>query len=361
MGSVNAELDSVRRLTAENRDQQADVGVLFELVQSKRQELEDGIRQRREAGFDAAQAVVITNRGKRTMDQMRRTVHRMEAREDALLAIRTDRAKAAYGNARWTGIVTTSVAALAVTALLFATRRIERERLRVIQAREDFLAIASHELRNPMNAVHLHVQGLRGALDRHAGLSPAVLRERLDRTAADVVRLTQLIDNLLDVSRMQAGPLQLEPERLELRQLAEEVVQQFRRGAAEPVTLESEAGTIVGEWDRLRLAQILTNLVSNAVKYGEGKPVRVALGADQKCAWIVVEDRGIGMTQEQQAKLFGRFARGVSRRQYGGFGLGLWITRQLVEAMGGQIRVTSEPGRGSTFEVELPLSRAAKA
>ena len=117
-----------------------------------------------------------------------------------------------------------------------------------------------------------------------------------------------------------------------------------------------DAQEVVGLWDRVRLDSVIGNLVSNAVKFGEGKPINVSVSCDGSVARIVVTDQGIGIAPEEQARIFGKFERAVSERHYGGFGLGLWVVRQIVEAHGGSIRVASEAGKGSTFVVELPLS-----
>jgi len=116
---------------------------------------------------------------------------------------------------------------------------------------------------------------------------------------------------------------------------------------------------VVGWWDRLRVEQVVSNLLSNAIKYGDGQPIVVALDQDGRSARLCVKDHGIGIAPEHHERLFARFERGVSRRQYGGFGLGLWITRQLVDAMGGRISVDSRPGQGATFSIVLPLDSAA--
>lgn len=112
---------------------------------------------------------------------------------------------------------------------------------------------------------------------------------------------------------------------------------------------------LVGKWDRLRIEQIITNLVSNALKFGQGKEVVVSATSDGESARIQVVDSGIGLSPEDQVRIFQKFERAVPVRHFGGFGLGLWVVRQIVEALGGTISVESEPGRGSTFTVELPL------
>ena len=112
--------------------------------------------------------------------------------------------------------------------------------------------------------------------------------------------------------------------------------------------------SLVGLWDRSRLDQILTNLVTNAIKYGQGKPVDVTIASASGLAEMRVADRGIGVDPAQQERIFGKFERAASQRNYGGLGLGLWITRELVELMNGQVRVESSPGHGATFIVSLP-------
>jgi signal transduction histidine kinase len=114
---------------------------------------------------------------------------------------------------------------------------------------------------------------------------------------------------------------------------------------------------VTGNWDRLRLEQVVTNLISNAIKYGPRKPIELRIEQSDGTARLTVRDQGIGISEHDQARVFEPFERAVSVRHYGGFGLGLWITRKIVEAHGGAIRVQSRPGEGSTFVVELPSDR----
>jgi signal transduction histidine kinase len=180
-------------------------------------------------------------------------------------------------------------------------------------------------------------------------------------------RLEGLVDQLLDVSRITAGKMVLAPEAIDLAALVREVVGRFSQPSlAEAGAIHVQAqGTIEGAWDRLRLEQIVTNLLSNAVKYGAGRPISVEVGASLPGAeadvWLVVTDEGIGMSSDDLGRIFGRFERAVSGRNYGGLGLGLWIVRQVVDAMGGTISVESRPGRGSTFTVRLPRHAAPTA
>jgi signal transduction histidine kinase len=248
-------------------------------------------------------------------------------------------------------------------------RRVERERSNLIteleaavRARDDFVSIASHELRNPLNALQLQLTGILRAFQRASGAPPAEqLRDRVVQADQQVGRLARLLDNLLDVSRIGAGAIALELEEVNLADVVETVVEQFR-GEAAPRQITFHAGQrVVGQWDRLRLEQIVSNVLSNAIKYGNGRPIVISLEGDTRVARLSVTDHGIGIAPEQHERLFARFERGVSGERYGGFGLGLWITRQLVDAMGGTISVDSQPGQGATFSIVLPLRGAAAA
>lgn len=227
-----------------------------------------------------------------------------------------------------------------------------------VQLRDEFVSVAGHELRTPLAALQLQVQGLliqasKGSL----GPLPPKLVERLNKAQAQVGRLDTLVAGLLDVSRIAAGRLMLDKEEVDLAGLASEVVDRFgdhvARGASE-ISIEA-SHRVVGHWDRMRLDQVLTNLVSNALKYGAGAPIQIRIESDGERARLAVHDQGIGISAEDRSRIFGRFERAVSERNYGGLGLGLWISWQIVKAHGGDISVESEIGEGSTFIVELPL------
>jgi signal transduction histidine kinase/integral membrane sensor domain MASE1 len=225
-----------------------------------------------------------------------------------------------------------------------------------LKVREDFLAVAGHELKTPLTSLLLQLQGLQRALKK--GFEITNLGDRLERATGAGLRLENLINQLLDVSRISSGRLKLEPEPFELEQLLREVVDRFSEQAqrvGSQVSLEAR-GPAAGTWDKSRIDQVLTNLVSNALKYGEGRPVEIALKESDTEAVVTVVDHGIGIAEEQQHKIFDRFERAVGTREFGGFGLGLWICRQIAQASGGRIEVKSAPGEGSTFTLRLPLS-----
>ncbi|MEZ0228804.1 MAG: sensor histidine kinase, partial [Planctomycetota bacterium] len=178
-----------------------------------------------------------------------------------------------------------------------------------------------------------------------------------------VQHLTTLVERLLDVSRIAENRLVLQPQDADFVAIVKEVVE--RLGAAIDasgceVTVRSPA-SLVGCWDRVRLGQVFTNLLSNAVKYGAGKPVEVGLEAIDGSARLSVKDHGIGIELGKMERIFTRFHRGVPATSYGGFGLGLWISKELVAAMSGEIRVDSQPGQGARFTVTVPTRFSERA
>jgi len=239
--------------------------------------------------------------------------------------------------------------------------RLYREAREAVRARDEFLSIASHELKTPLTTLQLQIQGLarklKSSVERPAlqGLAP-----RVATSERQIERLTALINNLLDISRITAGRLDLDLEPVDLAAVAKEAAARFGEELARAgCVLELRAeGECVGRWDRLRLEQVVTNLLSNAAKYGAGRPIEIEVNGGEATARFSIRDHGIGIPAEHQARIFERFERAVSDRHYGGLGLGLWIVRQIVEAFGGTIQVESRAGAGSTFTVLLP--RAAQ-
>jgi PAS domain S-box-containing protein len=233
-----------------------------------------------------------------------------------------------------------------------------------VHARDVFLRVASHELKTPLTAAQLQIQSARRQLRREPGEAAANLVLRLEATAKSVERLGTLVNALLDVSHVAAGKIVTEREPFDLSELVARAVGGFTRAASGrgcEIGLDLEPGiSMVG--DPARLEQVLSNLLSNAIKYGEGKPVSVRLRrSGPRHVSLDVLDHGIGIAPDDQLRIFEKFERAASARHYGGLGLGLWIARQIVEASGGVLRVSSAAGEGSTFTVQLPLDRDAKA
>jgi signal transduction histidine kinase len=226
-----------------------------------------------------------------------------------------------------------------------------------VRIREDFLSVASHELKTPLTPLALKLQ----SLARDLGAQPEadfVLRARahVEACRKQVRKVSELIGDLLDVSRIVAGRFTLELEEVELAALVREVASRHESHAEQArCTLTLSLSEVRGRWDRLRLEQVVTNLLDNAFKYGQGHPVRVRLAEEAGRAVLEVKDEGIGIEPAGLSRIFQRFERAVSERHYGGLGLGLYITRTIVEGLGGHIGVESTPGQGALFRVELPL------
>jgi len=220
-----------------------------------------------------------------------------------------------------------------------------------VRARDEFLTVAAHELRTPLTSLRLQVQ-------RTARLEDAPDAARL--TLRSVERLCRLADQLLDVSRMAGGQMALTFERADVLGVVQETAARLREEAERngcDIRVHS-SGPVQADCDPLRMEQVVENLLTNAIKYGRGKPIEISVVANGRCASVTVRDHGIGIRTEEQARIFERFARAVSVRKYGGLGLGLFISRQIAEAHGGSIRVSSVPGSGATFSVEFPLEHA---
>lgn len=233
-------------------------------------------------------------------------------------------------------------------ALAIDNARLYREACDAVAAREEFLRVASHELRTPVQALRFTLHSLERA-SQPASLPP------LSRANKQVDRLSALIESLLTVSRMGTSHLLLKLEQLDLGELVAQVAQRSVEDARRAgSTLRVDAAPVPVRGDRARIEQAISILVVNAIKYGAGKPIEMKVDTLDGMARVTVTDHGIGIAKEDAARIFDRFERAVSVRHYGGVGLGLYIARGIAEAHGGRITVTSEPGSGSSFSLLLP-------
>jgi PAS domain S-box-containing protein len=226
-----------------------------------------------------------------------------------------------------------------------------------LRERDEFLSMVSHELRSPLAALKLNVQTIREELKLgNTERMVARLPDRLDRVQKQADRVEELISRMMNASVVAAGKTRLVPQAVDLSVLAAAVVADMAETAKQAnceLSLHAPE-PVVGEWSPEHIQEVIRNLVQNALKFGRGEPVQVTVGGDTTHGWVSVEDRGIGIAEVDQERIFGRFQRAVNPRNYAGFGLGLWIAKETVQVSGGKISVRSQPGEGATFMVSLP-------
>jgi signal transduction histidine kinase len=373
---LSANLAQLRALTVRNREHQADVDRLAAATALKLEELALAIGQRRESGFTAAQTMVATNVGKRTMDEARAIVARMEAREDALTALRTAQEARSYRTARLTEFVSTGVAFFAVVALFFVTERYGAERMRAVRAAEaqqaqlrealqlkdEFVALVAHELRTPTNTIVGWARML-----EEGTLNP----DRADKAVAAISRnaasLRQLIDDLMDTSQLVSGRMRLTIGVVDLAEVVRDAIEAARLSAdnkSVALMAHIEPGLPSMQGDAGRLKQVVWNLAANAIKFTpKGGEVTVRLASNDRGLRLEVRDSGIGIDAAFLPHVFERFRQAtVPSAGQGGVGLGLAIVRHLVELHGGTVSAHSAGlGQGSTFVIELPITTPGAA
>jgi signal transduction histidine kinase len=232
------------------------------------------------------------------------------------------------------------------------------ELTREVALHDEFLSTLGHELRNPLAPLFMQAQYLLDAVQQ--GDPKALTREWLEPQIEGFCRRLKkflaMLERLMDLSRMSAGQLSLELEEFDLVALVRDVAASFERelSAARSDLLLDLPSHLVGVWDRMRVEQIFSNLLSNAIRYGASRPIEVTLGGDLEQIELVVKDHGIGIPEADRERIFQRFERAGKTRSSGGFGIGLWTVDKCCSAMGGRISVTSQPGKGSEFTVMLP-------
>ncbi|MCV4340992.1 hybrid sensor histidine kinase/response regulator [Pseudomonas capsici] len=244
-------------------------------------------------------------------------------------------------------------------ALLKRLQATQGELEHAIRMRDDFMSIVSHEVRTPLNGLILETQlrKLHLAKDNTSAFTLDKLRGMVERDERQIQSLIRLIEDMLDVSRIRTGKLSIRPNAFDLSELVGQLLENFAAQIAateSTVTLFADE-TVIGVWDEFRIEQVVANLLTNAMRYGARKPIAVRVYCADGEARVEVTDQGIGISEENQKRIFQQFERVTAKHAVAGLGLGLFISEQIVLAHGGRIVVESEEGKGSTFRVCLPL------
>lgn len=227
------------------------------------------------------------------------------------------------------------------------------------------MAIASHELKTPLTSLKLQIQLFERGVAKNDSLAftQEKIKSFIEKNSLQIDRLTRLVDDMLDISRIRTGKFSLKKEPCDLNLMLNNILlrtkEQFEAsGSGLPeITCPEKA---YGEWDPLRIEQLLTNIITNAIRYGLGRSISIDIQNHQETVRIMVKDNGLGIAKSDLDKIFMRYERGLLSREVSGLGLGLFITKQIVDAHGGKIWVESEINKGSTFFVDLPSSSVSE-
>ncbi|MHC5786999.1 hybrid sensor histidine kinase/response regulator [Pseudomonas idahonensis] len=245
-------------------------------------------------------------------------------------------------------------------ALLNKLQATQNELEQAVRMRDDFMSIVAHEVRTPLNGLILETQLRKMHLAREnaAAFSLDKMHAMVDRDERQIKSLIRLIEDMLDISRIRTGKLSIRPSRFDLAQLVRGLVENFApqvEAAQSSLSLEAEQ-PLQGHWDEFRIEQVISNLLTNALRYGAKSPIQVRVYAQDGEARVEVRDHGIGISEENQKRIFQQFERVSASHVAAGLGLGLFISEQIVTAHGGTISVESRMGEGALFRVSLPLS-----
>ncbi|MHC8407258.1 hybrid sensor histidine kinase/response regulator [Pseudomonas sp. TMB3-21] len=244
-------------------------------------------------------------------------------------------------------------------ALLLKLQSTQLELEQAVRMRDDFMSIVAHEVRTPLNGLILETQlrKMHLARDNAAAFALDKMHAMVDRDERQIKSLIRLIEDMLDVSRIRTGKLSIRPSRFDLSTLVRGLLENFAPqidAAESSVTLDAEH-PVIGNWDEFRIEQVISNLITNALRYGAKSPISVKVYSEGAEARVEVRDLGIGISEENQKRIFQQFERVTAKHAVAGLGLGLFISEQIVTAHGGSITVESRIGEGALFRVCLPL------
>lgn len=228
-----------------------------------------------------------------------------------------------------------------------------------IRSRDEFLSIASHELKTPLTSMLLQTQhalhSIRNVSLAHFSIES--LLKMLESVENQTKRLSKMINDFLNISLINTGNLQLEYDEVDLNKLVQDVINEFSPKIKEEeyILTYFQEDKITGLWDKVRIEQVVSNILSNALKYGSGKPIEITVRSNYSKAQVIIKDHGIGVPKDKQKKVFQLFERGVPQEEYKGLGVGLFITREIVRAHQGELTFSSKPRHGSVFTINLPI------
>ncbi|CAI8909413.1 hybrid sensor histidine kinase/response regulator [Pseudomonas koreensis] len=244
-------------------------------------------------------------------------------------------------------------------ALLQQLQSTQLELEQAVRMRDDFMSIVAHEVRTPLNGLILETQlrKMHLARDNAAAFTLDKMHAMVDRDERQIKSLIRLIEDMLDVSRIRTGKLSIRPNRFDLTQLVSNLLQNFAQQieAAETEVSFTAPQPVEGYWDEFRIEQVVSNLLTNALRYGGRSPIQVRVYREGDEARVEVQDRGIGISEENQKRIFQQFERVSAKTVVAGLGLGLFISEQIVAAHGGSIVVESQINEGALFRVCLPI------
>ncbi|SEK92370.1 Signal transduction histidine kinase [Pseudomonas sp. NFIX51] len=244
-------------------------------------------------------------------------------------------------------------------ALLKQLQATQNELEQAVRMRDDFMSIVAHEVRTPLNGLILETQlrKMHLARDNASAFTLDKMHAMVERDERQIKSLIRLIEDMLDISRIRTGKLSIRPSRVDLVQLVRGLLENFapQAEAAESSIALNAEDSVLGQWDEFRIEQVISNLLTNALRYGAKSPIEVRVYSAGGQARVEVRDHGIGISEENQARIFQQFERVSVNHAVAGLGLGLFISEQIVTAHGGTIEVDSRIGEGALFRVCLPL------
>lgn len=238
-------------------------------------------------------------------------------------------------------------------------KKAEKKLEDALATKNEFISIASHELKTPLTALQLQVEMAKRVLDMEnsEGLSPEKVKAIIDRTHKDVLRLSRLVDDMLDVSRINTGKFNMSYEYFNLEDYIEEFLERATTGLPNftKLTKISVNAPVIVRWDRFRIEQVILNLFTNAIRYGGNSAIHFTVTAGGGYAYIKVKDHGPGIPKKDHKKIFERYERVNHDRVKDGFGLGLYLCSEIIKNHQGLIKLESAVGEGATFELQIPL------